>query len=81
MTRMDYLRDQAARAERLAYAVTDVLTVQRLASFAADCRREMSSIAEEDQSIACDERQECRNHGMKKNHPGGAIMTASARLR
>ena len=66
MTRMDYLRNQAARAERLAYAVTDVLTVQRLASFAADCRREMRSIAEEDQSIACDERQECRNHGMKK---------------
>ena len=63
---MDYLRNQAARAERLAYAVTDVLTVQRLASFAADRRREMRSIAEEDQSIACDERQECRNHGMKK---------------
>lgn len=41
MTRMDYLRDQANRAERLAYAVTDALTVQRLASFAADCRREM----------------------------------------
>ena len=37
MTRMDYLRDQAARAERLAYAVTDLLTLQRLASFAADC--------------------------------------------
>jgi hypothetical protein len=66
MTRMDYLRDQAARAERLAYAVTDVLTVQRLASFAADCRREMWSIVEEGQSIASDERQECRNLGMKK---------------
>ena len=66
MTRMDYLRDQEARAERLAYAVTDVLTLQRLASFAADCRREMWSIAEEDQSIACDERQEWSNHRMKR---------------
>jgi hypothetical protein len=41
MTRLDYLRDQANRAERLACAVTDALTVARLESFAADCRREM----------------------------------------
>lgn len=52
MTRLDYLRDQANRAERLACAVTDALTVKRLASFAADCRREI--LAEKSQLIAND---------------------------
>jgi hypothetical protein len=60
MTRMDYLRDQANRAERLAYTVTDALTVQRLASFAAACRREM--LAEKNQLTAYD-------HGREPHQP------------
>jgi hypothetical protein len=53
MTRMDDLRDQATRAERLACCVTDALTIERLAGFAADCRREMRAIAEKSLSTAC----------------------------
>jgi len=40
MSRMEYLFDQAMRAERLAKHALDVLTVNRLASFAAACRQE-----------------------------------------
>jgi hypothetical protein len=59
MTRLDYLRDQANRAERLACAVTDALTVTRLASFAADCRREM--LGEMSRLIASDPRKDARD--------------------
>jgi len=38
MTKVQYLKDQAARAERLARGVMDALTVERLQSFAAECR-------------------------------------------
>ena len=40
MTRMEYLLDQVTRAERLAKHALDALTVNRLASFAAECRQE-----------------------------------------
>jgi hypothetical protein len=45
MTRTDLLEEQAARAERLARAVTDGLTIERLLSFATDCRRLVEAIA------------------------------------
>jgi hypothetical protein len=45
MTRLQQLQEQAARAERLAASVTDVLTIERLLSFAADCRREIAIIS------------------------------------
>ncbi|MET0436178.1 MAG: hypothetical protein ABW043_01660 [Devosia sp.] len=38
MTEVQYLRDQAARAERLARSAMDALTVERLQAFAAECR-------------------------------------------
>jgi hypothetical protein len=41
MTRMEYLLDQVMRAERLTKHALDVLTVNRLASFAAECRQEL----------------------------------------
>jgi hypothetical protein len=44
MTRLQYLGDQAARAERIAQAITDKLTVERLLSFAADCRRQIEAL-------------------------------------
>lgn len=45
MSRLQYLRDQAERAERLTRAVSDPLTVERLTSFAADCRRQIDAIS------------------------------------
>jgi len=41
MTRIDYLREQLARAERLAKAILDRQTAQRLQAFAAECRAEL----------------------------------------
>ena len=46
MNRINYLRDQANRAERLKNAVTDPLTIERLLAFADDCRLQMRSLAE-----------------------------------
>lgn len=45
MERLEYLQDQALRAERLAKSITDTVTVERLQSFAAECRREIKLIA------------------------------------
>ncbi|WP_271670730.1 hypothetical protein [Bradyrhizobium sp. CCBAU 51627] len=41
MTRIDYLREQVARAERLAKAILDQQTSERLQAFAAECRAEL----------------------------------------
>jgi hypothetical protein len=46
MSKIEYLREQAARAERLAKTVMDALTAQRLQAFAAECRREIKTQAE-----------------------------------
>lgn len=46
MDEIDNLRDQAERAERLSRCIiTDALTVDRLKSFAAECRRRMALLA------------------------------------
>jgi hypothetical protein len=45
MTKVQYLKDQAARAERLARAVMDTLTVERLQAFAADCRSQAEALS------------------------------------
>jgi hypothetical protein len=42
---IQYLEDQAARAERLAKRITDTLTVEKLLSFAGDRRREIEAMA------------------------------------
>ena len=42
---IQYLEDQAARAERLAKRITDALTIERLLSFAGERRREIEVIA------------------------------------
>jgi hypothetical protein len=56
MSKIKYLQEQAARAERLAKTVMDALTVQRLQSFAADCRQQIKTQAEGEQPLetACD---------------------------
>lgn len=41
MARIDYLREQIARAERLAKAILDQQTSERLQAFAAECRAEL----------------------------------------
>lgn len=44
MTKIEYLQQQAARAERLAKDVMDKLTVERLQSFAAECRTQVKAL-------------------------------------
>jgi predicted nucleic acid-binding protein len=46
MSKIDYLQQQAARAERLAKDVLDKLTVERLQSFAAECRKQAKALDE-----------------------------------
>ena len=41
MTRIECLREQLARAERLARAILDQQTAERLQAFAAECREEL----------------------------------------
>jgi hypothetical protein len=46
MGKIDDLQQQAVRAERLAKDVTDKLTVERLQSFAAECRKQAKALNE-----------------------------------
>lgn len=41
MARIAYLKDQLARTERLAKAILDQQTAERLQAFAAQCREEL----------------------------------------
>ena len=41
MARIEYLKEQLARAERLAKAILDQQTVERLQAFAAECQGEL----------------------------------------
>jgi hypothetical protein len=51
MSRLSYLKEQAARAERLANCVTDALTIERLRAFASECQREIERLSTQ-QAIA-----------------------------
>ncbi|MBW7966205.1 hypothetical protein [Bradyrhizobium sp. BR 10261] len=44
MSRIAYLREQIARAERLAKAILDRRTAEQLQAFAAECRAELSEL-------------------------------------
>ncbi|MBR1135064.1 MULTISPECIES: hypothetical protein [Bradyrhizobium] len=44
MSRQQDLEDQIARAERLERSITDMLTIERLRQFAAECRRELERL-------------------------------------
>jgi hypothetical protein len=44
MSRLSYLKEQAARAERLIKGVDDAVTIERLRAFAADCQREIERL-------------------------------------
>ena len=46
MDKIQYLQQQAARAERLARNVMDTLTVERLSAFAAECRHQIALLAD-----------------------------------
>lgn len=46
MSKIEYLQQQAARAERLAKDVLDRLTVERLQSFADECRTQIKALDE-----------------------------------
>ena len=45
MNEIDYLRNQAERAERLSTCINDPLTIERLRSVAAECRRRIALLA------------------------------------
>jgi hypothetical protein len=45
MNEIEHLRDQAARAERLAKAIVDSLTVEKLQAFAAECRDRIEALS------------------------------------
>lgn len=45
MNTIQYLEDQAARAERLAKRITDTLTIEKLLAFAGERRAEIEIIA------------------------------------
>ncbi|NPU68406.1 hypothetical protein HL667_25625 [Bradyrhizobium sp. 83012] len=47
MTRMQDLEDQITRAERLERSITDMLTIERLRHFAAECRRERERLSQQ----------------------------------
>jgi len=46
MTKLQYLQEQAARAERLARSILDTVTVERLQTFAAECRAKANTLEE-----------------------------------
>ena len=52
MHEINTLRDQAERAERLSGCITDTLTVERLKSFAAECRRKIARLAAAERQAA-----------------------------
>ena len=52
MRKIEYLQQQAARAERLAREVLDKLTVERLQSFAAECRKQAKALDENRTEVA-----------------------------
>ena len=52
MGRIDDLTDQAKRAERLANAINDALSIERLRAFAQECRRQADQIREELRAFA-----------------------------
>jgi hypothetical protein len=76
MSKIKYLQEQAARAERLAKTVMDALTVQRLQSFAADCRQEIKTHAENERPM------ETANHSLSENaEVATAVRTRNFQLR
>jgi hypothetical protein len=42
MSRVEYLKEQIARCERLTRNIMDEMTVERLMIFAAQCRKELA---------------------------------------
>ena len=52
MTKLQYLQEQAARAERLARSILDKVTVERLQAFAAECRAKAETLNECEQKAA-----------------------------
>ena len=46
MSKIEYLQQQAARAERLARDVLDKLTIERLCAYSADCRAQAMTLSD-----------------------------------
>lgn len=48
MTKIEYLQQRAAKADRLARGMLDALTVERLQAFAAECREQIKTLSTTD---------------------------------
>jgi hypothetical protein len=46
MSKIQYLEDQLARAERLRRGALDALTIARIQAFAEDCRQQIKAMSE-----------------------------------
>jgi hypothetical protein len=45
MSKMQYLEDQLARAERLCRGALDALTIERIQAFAEECRQQIKALS------------------------------------
>jgi hypothetical protein len=52
MSKIEYLQQQAARAERLAKNGLDRLTIERLQAFAEECRGQIKTLDENRMEVA-----------------------------
>ena len=52
MSKIDYFKDQAERAERLAKTIMDTLTVEKLRAFAAECRSKVEALSKDEHNEA-----------------------------
>jgi hypothetical protein len=46
MSKLEYLREQEARARRLAGTITDATTIERFLEFAAACRQQIAEMSQ-----------------------------------
>lgn len=52
MHKVEYLLEQAARAERLARSILDSVTAERLQAFAAECRAQAKAVTKSELEAA-----------------------------
>lgn len=52
MSRIEYLKEQIARCERLTSRIMDEMTVARLMTFAAQCREELAGLTPRSHPLA-----------------------------
>ena len=54
MDRIEFLKEQIARCDRLTQSIMDVLTVERLQHFSVQCRQELTTLSHLDDDFRVD---------------------------